>query len=141
MLVIGNKFNSVGSRDTYKDDFPQLLTEGAKELDILCPVSKLTGFPMSMQSALMLITEGNERIADALFQEIPAIKYDDSISDTDKLKTLVSRLDSGSFFEIDRVAEILGDIAKEFFPSADVEKVVEDAKISFNKEDAPNQQS
>lgn len=141
MLVIGNKFNSVGSRDTYKDDFPQLLTEGAKELDILCPVSKLTGFPMSMQSAIMLITEGNERIADALFQEIPAIKNDDSISDNDKLKTLVSRLDSGSFFENDRAAEILCDIAKEFFPSAEVEKVVEGAKITFNKEDAPAAES
>lgn len=141
MLVIGKNYNRVGSRDTYKDDFVELLTEGAKELEILCPVSKLTGFPMSMQSSLMMITEGNERIADALFQEIPAIKYDDSISDNDKLKTLVSRLDSGSFFENDRVAEILGDIAKEFFPSADVEKVVEDAKITFNKEDAPNQQS
>ncbi len=141
MLVIGNKFNSVGSRDTYKDDFPQLLTEGAKELDVLCPVSKLTGFPMSMQQAIMLITDGNDRIADALFQEIPAIKYDDSIDDTDKLKTLVSRLDSGSFFENDKAAEILGDIAKEFFPSADVDKVVDDAKITFNKEDAYASQS
>lgn len=135
------KFNRCGSRDTYANDFPTLITEGTQEMGVLCPVSKLTGFPLGMQQALMMITEGNERIADALFQEIPAIKNDDSISDDDKLKMLVSRLDSGSFYENDKVAEILGNIAKEFFPSADVEKVVEDAKITFNKEDAPAPES
>lgn len=137
-VLVSSVCNDVGSRDTYVGEFVELEVQGAKELEALCPVSKLTGFPMSMQQAVMYISDSNARIADALMQVLPTIPNDDKVSDDDKMKLLVSRLDTGSFFENDRAAEILGDVAKEFFPSADVDKVVHDAKqtISFEGGDA-----
>ena len=140
MSLIISKFNKVGTRQSYQGEFKILEVEGAKELEVLCPVSKLTGFPMSMQEAIFLITDKNSRLADVLLQEIPAITSSESISDDDKLKLLVSRLDTGSFAENDNVADILGNIAKEFFPEAKVEDVVKDVeqRIEFNQTDAPS---
>jgi len=94
----------------------------------------LTGFPMSLQASIKTITDKNSRLAEVLLQEIPTVNASEQISDDDKLKLLVSRLDSGSFAENDKVAEILGNIAKEFFPDAKVDEVVEAAKIQFNAE-------
>lgn len=133
MLVI-KKFNSVGTRKNYASEFNVIKVEGVEELEALCPRSKLTGFPMSLQASIKMITDKNSRLADVLLQEIPTINASEEISDNDKFKLLVSRLDSGSFFENDKVAEILGDVAKEFFPEADVDKVVADAKIQFSGE-------
>ena len=69
--------------------------------------------------------------------------YSDDVSDDDKLKTLISRLDTGSFFENDRAAEALADVVKEFMPNAD--KSIIDAavkqnteNIQFEKTDAPS---
>ena len=131
-------YNSVGSRERYSGDFVELKVEGSDELATLCPVSKLTGFPMSMQQAITMIADKDSRLADVLFEVIPSIPTDDSISDDEKLKMLVSRLDSGSFFENDRVCEALGEVAKEFFPAADVDKVVEESKIDFSKTETPS---
>lgn len=138
MLALKKYNKSIGSREVYDGEFKSLVVEGAAELDVLCPVSKLTGWRMSMQQAIFMITDKNSRLADVLFQELPPVLQDDSMDDNDKLKMLVSRLESGSFAENDRVAEILGDIAKEFFPNADVDKVIQESteKISF----ADNQQ-
>lgn len=133
MLAI-KKFNKVGDRKAYASEFVTLKVEGADELKVLCPLSKLTGHPMSLQASVKTITDKNSRLADILLQEIPTINASEQISDDDKLRLLVSRLDSGSFAENDKVAEILGNIAKEFFPEADVDKVVESAKIQFNVE-------
>lgn len=141
MLIIKDKFNKVGSRKVYEGEFKKLKIQGSEELSLLCPVSKLTGFPMSMQQAIFMITDKNSRLADILFQEIPAIRASEDISDTDKLKLLVSRLDTGSFFENDKAAEILGNVAKEFFPAAKVDEVVSETKgkINFESTDAPSQ--
>lgn len=126
--------------DRYLNVFPQLEVQGALELSILCPVSKLTGFPMSLQEAIMYVTDKNARIADALLEVLPTIPSDDSISDDEKMSMLVSRLDSGSFAENDEAALILGKVAKQFFPDADVDKVVENAqaKINFEPSDTPS---
>ena len=139
MLVIKDKFNKVGSRSTYKGEFKDLKVQGSDELSLLCPVSKLTGFPMSMQQAVFMISDSNSRLADILFQEIPSIRASEDISDTDKLKLLVSRLDTGSFFENDKAAEILGNVAKEFFPAAKVDEVVDETngQINFKSTEVP----
>lgn len=136
----GLVFNSCERPDYYASEFKRLKVEGADELAVLCPVSKLTGFPMSMQAALMMITDSNARIADMLFQPLQEVRTSDLVSDDDKFKMLVSRLDTGSFFENERAAEILGDIAKEFFPEADVDKVVSEAqsKINFESTEVPS---
>ena len=133
-MLVRKKFNYVVRPSEPSYDAPKLKVEGSDELSVLCPVSKLTGFPMSMQRAIRMITDDNSRLADILYQEIPTINASDQIDDTDKLRLLVSRLDSGSFAENDAVAEILGQVAKEFFPAADVEDVVKSAQIQFNKE-------
>ena len=141
-LSVGNDvvFNSCDRPDYYVSEFKRLKVEGADELAILCPVSKLTGFPMSMQAALLMITDSNARIADMLFQPLNEVRTSDLVSDDDKFKMLVSRLDTGSFFENERAAEILGDIAKEFFPEAEVERVVSEAqsKINFESTEVPS---
>lgn len=138
-VVVPRCYEGGNNRDAYNGDFVELEVQGKTELELLCPVSKLTGFPMSLQESIYMISDKNARLADVLLQEIPPIKSDNSISDDEKMKLLVSRLDSGSFAENDRVAEILGDIVKEFFPNADVEKVTQEAKQSINFEsgDAP----
>lgn len=139
--LVCKKFNEIGSRDTYKGDFKEFEPEGVKELAVLCPISKLTGFPMSIQESVMLITDKNVRIADAILQVLPTIPSDDRISDDEKMSMLVSRLDSGSFAENDKVAEILGNVAKQFFPAADVDKVVKDTqeKIDFSNTETPSE--
>lgn len=138
-VVVPRCYEGGNNRAAYKGDFVELEVQGKQELELLCPVSKLTGFPMSLQESIYMISDKNARLADVLLQEIPPIRSDNSISDYEKMKLLVSRLDSGSFAENDRVAEILGDIAKEFFPQADVEKVTQEAKqtINFVSGDAP----
>lgn len=137
-IVPRDFIGSCSRGDTYKGEFVELEVEGAKELDILCPVSKLTGFRMSMQQVIFMITDKNSRLADALFEVIPTIPNDPNMDDNDKFAMLVSRLDTGSFAESDNVAEVLGNVAKEFFPAADVEKVVDNAKIAFDTGDAPS---
>lgn len=138
-VVVPRCYEGGNDRAAYKGDFVELEVQGRQELELLCPVSKLTGFPMSLQESIYMISDKNSRLADVLFQEIPPIKSDNSISDDEKMKLLVSRLDSGSFAENDRVAEILGDIVKEFFPNADVDKFTQEAKqtINFESGDAP----
>lgn len=137
-MLLHSNDNVIPSRKNYVKDCVKLKVEGADELALLCPVSKLTGFPMSMQQAIFMISDKNDRLAEVLFQEIPAVRASEDISDTDKLKLLVSRLDSGSFAENDNVAEILGNIAKEFFPDADAKEVVDKAvdKIKFDADSA-----
>ena len=138
-VVVPRCYVGGNTRDAYKGDFVELEVQGKQELELLCPVSKLTGFPMSLQESIYMISDKNARLADVLLQEIPPIRSDNSISDDDKMKLLLSRLDIGSFAENDRAAEILGQIAKEFFPDADVEKITQEAKhtINFENGDAP----
>lgn len=122
----------------YRDEFVLLEVEGEKELSVLCPCSKLTGFPMSMQQALFMVTDNNARIADMLFQPLEEVRTSDLISDDDKFRLLVSRLDTGSFFENDAAAEVLGKVVKEFMPDVSkesVDKVVESAQAKINFED------
>ena len=84
VLAYKKDLNEVGSRDTYKGDFTELEVDGAKELAVLCPVSKLTGFPMSMQQAITMISDKNSRLVDVLMQEIPQIPQSDKLSDDEK---------------------------------------------------------
>lgn len=143
-MLVCREFNIIGSRSEADIiGFVDLDCQGREEMEIICPVSKLTGFPMSMQQAIMFISDDNSRIADALFQEVPLILSSDEVSDDDKLKTLISRLDTGSFFENDRAAEALAGVVKEFMPNAD--KSIIDAavkqntdNIQFEKSDAPS---
>ena len=138
-VVVPRCYVGGNNRAAYSGDFVELEVQGKQELELLCPVSKLTGFPMSLQESIYMISDKNARLADVLLQVLPPIISDNSISDDDKLKLLVSRLDSGSFAENDRAAEILGNIAKEFFPVADVDKITQEAKqnINFESGDAP----
>lgn len=133
----------VGDRSSYEGSFKELIVEGSKELEVLCPVSKLTGFPMSMQQALLMITDKNARLADLLFQPLEEVRTSDVVSDEDKFKLLVSRLDTGSFFENDSAAEILGKVVKEFMPDVPkevVDNVVDSAKgkINFENTEVPS---
>lgn len=139
-VVVPRCYEGGNTRDAYKGDFVEFEVQGKHELELLCPVSKLTGFPMSLQESVYMISDKNVRLADVLLQEIPPIMSDNSISDDDKMKLLLSRLDSGSFAENDRAAEILGEIAKEFFPDADVDKVTNEVKqtINFDSGDSSN---
>lgn len=134
--------NEVGNRSSYDGDFVSVEVEGVRELETLCPVSKLTGFPKSMQSVIFMITDKNSRLADMLFPVLEEIKTSDMVSDADKFKLLMSRLDTGSFFENDRAAEVLGKVVREFMPDVSTEqvgKVVEGAqqKINFESGDVP----
>ena len=75
MLVVQDT-KVIRSRAGYAKDFKKLIVEGAAELATLCPVSKLTGFPMSLQQACLMVSEKNARLADALLQELTAfIRY------------------------------------------------------------------
>lgn len=132
--------NVVGDRSSYAGDFVSVQVEGVRELETLCPVRKSTGFPSSMEGIIFMITDKNSRLADMLFPVLDEVKTSDLVSDEDKFKLLVSRLDTGSFFENDRAADVLGKVVKEFMPnvsSDEIQQVVDAAqqKISFNNVD------
>lgn len=137
-VLVAKTFNKVGNRDVYKGEFVTLEVEGAKELDVLNPVLKSTGFRGSFVDAITMVSEKNSRLAEVLTQELPPLYSDDSISDTDKLRLLASRLDTGSFAEQDRLADALGRVAKEFLPDAKVDEVVE--TIKFDKDNSSAQE-
>lgn len=133
-ILVAKSFNHVGKRDIYKGEFVEIAVEGTKELDILCPVLKSTGFRGSFIDAITMVSEKNSRLAETLTLEIPPLVSSDDISDTDKLRLLSSRLDTGSFAENDNLADALGRVAKEFFPNADVQQVVESVQNQVDVE-------
>lgn len=126
-------FNKVGTKNQYEGEFVPIAVEGAKELDILCPVLKSTGFRGSFVDAITIVSDKNSRLAEALTVELPPIVSSSDISDTDKLRLLASRLDTGSFSENDNLADALARVAKEFMPQADVETVVNEAQVNADK--------
>lgn len=134
-VLVAKNFNHVGNRDIYKGEFVVIAVEGTKELDILCPVLKSTGFRGSFVDAIMMVSEKNSRLAETLTLELPPLVSSDDITDTDKLRLLSSRLDTGSFAENDNLADALGRVAKEFFPQADVKDVVETIKFESDVKD------
>ena len=112
-----------------KIHFPKVL-QGEKELQTLCPVSKLTGFPMSIQEAITMLSDKNSRLVEMFTQELPTI-VPLNVSDDEKLSLLISRLDTGSFAENDAVTKEISKYAEVFFPEADkslIESLVKDVQ-------------
>lgn len=70
----------------------------------------------------------DSRLLDALLQELPVIKSDNSISDEDKFATLASRLQTGTPYENEQLVYQLQKVADVLFP----QEVQQSEKIVFD---------
>lgn len=115
------------------DSVPRLI-DGVDILDTICPISKLTGHRTNPLTLLGAVSDGNARLLQAVLTELPSVQSDPRVSDEDRLDTLVSRLDTGTFADMDLVREALASISDSLFVKPEVKENVEKQVISF-KED------
>ena len=116
--------------DPIDKDVPSLI-DGVEILDTICPVSKLTGHRTNPLTLLGAVTDGNARLLQAVLAELPAVQSDPRVSDDDKLDMLVSRLDTGTFADMDAVRDALASISDSLFVKPAVKNTVESKVISF----------
>lgn len=109
------------------EDAPAVL-EGKQEFETLLPVSKLTGRREDPLMLLKMQFSKDSRLLDALLQELPVIKSDNSISDEDKFATLASRLQTGTPYENEQLVYQLQKVADVLFP----QEVQQSEKIVFD---------
>ena len=103
-------------------DSPNIIDiEAVNTIQTLCPVQASTGLPLSFVQAVLTIDPQKSRLASALVQQLPTVQAM-NVSDDDKFRLMISRLDSGSFAENDNVSEILGNLVKEFLPNVSDEE-------------------
>lgn len=143
-MSISNNFGFVPSNwdkpisvDPIVKEVPSLI-DGVEILDTICPVSKLTGHRTNPLTLLGAVTDGNARLLQAVLAELPAVQSDPRVSDEDKLDLLVSRLDTGTFADMDVVRDALASISDSLFVKSEVKETAEKQIISFeeNKQDS-----
>jgi hypothetical protein len=115
------------------DDNEPRLIDGVEILDTICPVSKLTGHRTNPLTLLGAVTDGNSRLLQAVLAELPAVQTDPSVTDEDKLDLLVSRLDTGTFADMDAVRDALASISDSLFVKPEVQEQAEKQVISFEE--------
>ena len=124
------------------DNEPRLI-DGVEIIDTICPISKLTGHRTNPLTLLGAVTDGNARLLQAVLTELPAVQSDPRVSDDDKLDFLVSRLDTGTFADMDAVRDALASISDSLFVKSEVKENAEKQVISFDKTDvnqSPNEE-
>lgn len=130
MVTISNKSYNPSEilLHSWDIDAPKVI-DGVMELETLLPVSKLTGRRVDPLSVLQSQFSKDSRLLDALFQELPTVKSDPSLSDADRVDMLAQRLSIGLPYEQDELVRQLSDVADILFPKQvkDSEKIVFDA--------------
>lgn len=120
------------------DDSEPRLIDGVEILDTICPVSRLTGHRTNPLTLLGAVTDGNARLLQSVLAELPAVKSDPRVSDDDKLDLLVSRLDTGTFADMDAVRDALASISDSLFVNSEVKENADKQVISFDNTDVNN---
>lgn len=95
-----------------------VLIEGANELDVLCPVSKLTG---NRENPLMLLSKvlppDKAQLLGGILQTIPPSQNDSSLTDADRFDLVKSRLMTGTRSEDAQWMRYLESVSDVLFPS------------------------
>lgn len=109
--------------------------DGADVYDILCPVSKLTGFRENpLQLLSRVLDPARARLVDSVLQELPTMKDEgNKISDSDALDMIMDRLSIGSPSEDALMRQKLSGMLDVLLPS-DVRQEVEQ-RIEFEGSD------
>lgn len=130
MITIFNKsFNPIElEKFDWDIDAPKVI-DGVVELETLLPVSKLTGRRDDPLTILQMQFSKDSRLLNALFQELPTVQSDASLSDDDRINMLAQRLSTGLPYEQDELVRQLSEVVDVMFPrqSSDSEKIVFDA--------------
>lgn len=114
--------------------------EGADILDVVAPVSKLTGHRENPLKLLGKITGADSALLNQVLQELPVIKGDPRLSDEDRVNAIVDRLSTGTPAEDALMAErLMADI--EALGLSSEQSKVDSSSIEFNSSDAPQVES
>lgn len=121
-----------------------VIIEGAEYLDLICPVSSLSGNRMSIYEAMQIAgTEKFSRQLDAFLAEFPANNSDSRLSDDDRVSVLASRLNTGVPAEDERYAKQLSQIVGDLYEAYDksVKESASKETIKFDSADATPSES
>lgn len=114
---------SVAIEPTY--EYPEVpnIIEGAAELDVLCPVSRVTG---NRENPISLLTKLQDdamaRQLSIVLQELPVNNAPSGMSDKDLADLVIPRLATGTPAEDDRIRDFLMSVADVVFPSSEMAK-------------------
>lgn len=95
-----------------------VVIDGAQVIHTLCPVSKLTGLPMDIASAIRTALNDPKlnSLVMSIMQTLPSIPSDSRLTDDDKLDFVINHVDIGTPAETDRVREVLMKVTDVLFP-------------------------
>lgn len=116
-----------------------VVIDGAELIHTLCPVSKLTGLPMDLASAIRMALNDPKlnSLAMQVMQTLPAIPSDSRVSDEDKLDFIVNHMDIGTPAETDRVRDALMKVTDVLFNSPVSETVTKQVETPVAEVVAP----
>lgn len=99
-----------------KLEFPYIKVEGRDELDILCPVSVVTGHRTSLVEAILHLSNDNMELANMVVETLEPTFSDERVSVSDRLDMVRERLSSGSFAENDAFLDHLSQFIELNYP-------------------------
>lgn len=103
-------------------ELPKII-EGVQELDVLCPVSKLTGNRENPLNLLMKVLPPDKaNLLGGIMQQIPPSSNDSRLSDNDRFDLVKSRLLTGTPAEDSQWMAYLASVSDVLFPAADINK-------------------
>lgn len=115
------QYKDAPSEPDYKvKELPKII-EGVQELDVLCPVSKLTGNRENPLNLFMKVLPPDKaQVLGSVMQQIPSSSNDSRLSDNDRFELLKSRLLTGTPAEDAQWISYLASVSDVLFPAADV---------------------
>lgn len=115
------QYKDAPSDPDYKlKELPKII-EGVQELDVLCPVSKLTGNRENPLILLMKVLPSDKaNLLGGIMQQIPPSSNDSRLSDNDRFELVKSRLLTGTPAEDSQWMAYLASVSDVLFPSADI---------------------
>lgn len=115
------QYKDAPSYPDYKlKELPKII-DGVQELDVLCPVSKLTGNRENPISLLMKVLPSDKaNLLGGIMQQIPPSSNDSRLSDDDRFELVKSRLLTGTPAEDSQWMSYLASVSDVLFPDSDI---------------------
>lgn len=132
------QYKDAPSAPDYKlKELPKII-EGVQELDVLCPVSKLTGNRENPLSLLMKVLPPDKaNLLGGIMQMIPPSSNESRLTDNDRFDLVKSRLLTGTPSEDAQWMHYLASVSDVLFPAADVNQSSVDS-VSSDIDVQPN---
>lgn len=97
-------------------DSPNVI-EGVELIDAVMPVNKLTGQRQSVFDFLKLATGAKADLVSKVIAELPVVRSDPNMTDSDRVNMLAMRFASGTPAENERLVQVLSENASVLFGS------------------------